>query len=68
MARDYKAEHKKAVENGYYDKRKKYTLTLTLEDNALFEKLLKENDCETLGQFIRKIIHGELVIEESWNI
>ena len=54
--RDYKREYQTSVARGERLNRKTIGVNLTLEEKEKLDRLLKDNDCKTLGEFIRKLI------------
>ena len=63
MARDYKAEYQKAKENGWLPKAERWTLTLTGNYPDRFRALLELWECKTLGEFIRAILDGRIILK-----
>lgn len=61
--RDYKAEYARNKER-IKQRSKAYKCDLTNADNEIFVATLDRFNCKTLGEFIRKILHGELIVSE----
>lgn len=61
--RDYKAEYARNKER-IKERSKAYKCDLTNADNEIFVATLDKFNCKTLGEFIRKILHGELIVTE----
>ena len=64
MARDLQKEHQIALERGYYRNQKKWTFKLTGEYIHEFESLLELYECQTVGEFVRKIVDGRIIISK----
>ena len=54
--RDYKREYQTAIARGENERYKVVHAKLNLEEKEKLDKLLKDNNCQTLGEFIRKLI------------
>lgn len=54
--RDYKREYQTAKERGEPQRFKAIGTRLSLDEMEKLNQLLKDNNCQTLGEFIRKLI------------
>lgn len=54
--RDYKREYETFLARGGNQRTKAFGVRLTQEDAERLEKVLQENNCKTLGEYVRKHI------------
>ena len=59
--RDYKAEYERE-KSGYYEKRKRYGITLSHDDDMRFKQFLDSVQAKNLSDLIHKLLDDELKI------
>ena len=59
--RDYKAEYERE-KSGYYEKRKRYGITLSHDDDIRFKQFLDSVQAKNLSDLIHKLLDDELKI------
>ncbi len=65
MARDYKAEYRKSIENGWRKNQKSFSTMLSGAEIEMFYALLDKHNCKNLSELVRGIMYGDLTLTGS---